>query len=75
MPCIKEIEGHDVDDISEYLNHDSDKYKKMVDWITTDLGVTSIRFQRIEDMIEAIGLPKDRLCTYCWTGKSVPYKG
>jgi len=67
--AIRDIEGKDIDDISEYLNPDSDKYRKMVDWITSDLKVTTIRYQRLDDMIEAIGLPREKLCTYCWTGK------
>ena len=41
----------------------------MIECIANDLGVTSLRYQLLDDMIEAIGLPKDRLCTYCWTGK------
>jgi len=67
--AIRAIEGKDIDDISEYLNPDTDKYKKMIDWIAKDLGVTSLRYQYIDDMVKAIGLPKNKLCLYCWTGK------
>jgi len=66
--AIKDIEGKDIDDVSEYTDWRSDKYKKMVDWIAKDLGVTTLRYQRLEDMIEAVGLPKEKLCLYCWTG-------
>ena len=41
----------------------------MVEWIEKDLGVTTLRYQRLSDMIDAIGLPEDSLCQYCWTGK------
>ncbi|MBC8377566.1 MAG: hypothetical protein H8E62_00165 [Planctomycetes bacterium] len=41
----------------------------MIDWIARDIGVTTLRYQTIEDMVEAIGLPKEKLCLYCWTGR------
>jgi len=71
--AINAIEGRsvdDIDDIGEYLDPDSDKYRRMVDWIAKDIGVTTLKFQRLEDMVEAIGLPREKLCTYCWTGKT-----
>jgi amidophosphoribosyltransferase len=40
----------------------------MVAWIAQKLGLTSLRYQRLEDLVTAIGLPKDKLCTYCWDG-------
>lgn len=67
--AIKALEGHDIEDISEYIDHTSEKYHKMVDWISRDLEVTTLRFQTIKDMVEAVGLPQDKLCLYCWTGK------
>ena len=41
---------------------------KMIEWIKKDLDVTTLRYQTVEDMIEAIGLPREKLCMYCWTG-------
>ncbi len=67
--AIRSIEGHDRIDIAEYLDPTSEKYQKMIDWITKDLGVTTLRYQTIDDMVEAIGLPKKSLCLYCWTGQ------
>ena len=67
--AIRALEGRDIEDISEYLDYTSDKYKKMIDWICKDLGVTTLRYQTVDDMVQAIGLPKERLCLYCWTGK------
>ena len=67
--AIKGLEGHDIEDVSEYVDSNSAKYKKMVEWIAKDIEVTTLRFQTIEDMVKAIGLPKEKLCLYCWTGK------
>lgn len=67
--AIKAIEGRDVEDVSEYIDHTTEKYKKMIDWIAKDLKVTTLRYQTVEDMVAAIGLPKEKLCLYCWTGK------
>ncbi len=67
--AIRALEGHDIEDVSEYVDHNSSKYKKMVDWIAKDLGVTTLRYQTVDDMVKAIGLPKERLCLYCWTGE------
>ncbi|MFC1674461.1 amidophosphoribosyltransferase [Candidatus Omnitrophota bacterium] len=66
---IKAIEGKDVKDVSQYIDEDSAKHKKMVDWIRKDLGVTTLKYQKLKDMIKAIGLAKDKLCLYCWTGR------
>ncbi len=67
--AIRELEGHDIDDVTEYIDHRSEKYRRMVDWIAKDLEVTTLRYQTLEDMIDAIGLPNSRLCHYCWTGE------
>jgi amidophosphoribosyltransferase len=69
--AIRALEGRDLEDVSEYLDPKSEKYKKMLDWIAEDIGIDSLRYQLLDDMVEAIGLPKDRLCTYCWNGKEV----
>ena len=69
--AIRALEGKDIEDVSEYLNPASEKYKKMVEWVAKDLGVTSLQYQQIDDMVQAIGLPKERLCLYCWLGQGV----
>ncbi len=66
--AVAALEGRDVEDISDYLDESSHKYKEMVEWIRKDLNVTTLRYQRLEDMVKAIGLPKEALCLYCWTG-------
>ena len=40
----------------------------MTGWIRKELGVTTLKYQTIEDMVDAIGLPREKLCLYCWTG-------
>lgn len=72
--AIRSLEGKDLDDVSEYTDDQSPKYRKMVDWIAKDIGVTTLKYQRINDMVEAIGLPKEDLCLYCWTGEC-PQRG
>lgn len=67
--AIRAIEGKVISDISEYLNQNSKKYKEMVEWIRNDLGATSLKYQRLQDMIKAIGLPEKSLCLHCWTGR------
>ena len=66
--AIRAIEGKDSEHIEDYLDHRSEKYKNMVEWIRKDLNVTSLRYLSIEDMVNAIGLPKEQLCLYCWCG-------
>jgi amidophosphoribosyltransferase len=66
--AIKEIEGNKRPDLATYANPLSDKYNAMVEKIRSRMGLTTLRYQRLDDMIEAIGLPKQRLCTYCWDG-------
>ncbi len=67
--AIKAIEKKDNGEIATYLDEDSSGYKNMVDWIARDIGVTTLKYQKLKDMVEAIGLPKEDLCLYCWTGK------
>ncbi|HOR10317.1 MAG TPA: amidophosphoribosyltransferase, partial [Bacteroidales bacterium] len=54
--------------VEEYLDPDSEKYGKMVKEIARDLGMDSLMFQRLDDLVKAIGLPREKLCTHCWDG-------
>ncbi|MDP2913301.1 MAG: amidophosphoribosyltransferase [Candidatus Omnitrophota bacterium] len=67
--AIRAIEGRDIEDLSGYIDCGSPEYRKMVEWIAKDLGVTTLRYQTVDDMVSAIGLPKEKLCLYCWTGR------
>lgn len=68
---INELEGGEPSKeiLSEYADPDSDKHKKMVETIGKKLNFTSLRYHRLDDLIESIGLDADQVCTYCWNGK------
>jgi amidophosphoribosyltransferase len=66
--AIKALEGTHDRDLDEYADATSGKYAAMVEWICNDLGLTTLRYQTLPDLVEAIGLPKEKLCTYCWDG-------
>lgn len=65
----------DNEDISKYRNPESEEYKGMVEYIREKLNLTSLAFQTVDDLVAAIGLPKEKLCTYCWTGEDVSMPG
>lgn len=68
---IRKREGDDVSEevLADYADPESQNYKEMVDEICKELNFTSLRFHRLDDMIESVGLPECQLCTYCWNGK------
>lgn len=68
---IEELEGGPVsrEVLEEYADPDSEKYQNMVDGICKKLNFTSLRYHRLDDMLEAVGIEPDKLCTYCWNGK------
>jgi amidophosphoribosyltransferase len=67
--AIRSIEGRDMEDVSEYLDTESEKYARMVEWIRRELGATTLKYQTLDDMIQAIGLPREKLCLHCWSGE------
>ena len=71
---IRGHEGEDAD-VSKYIDADGEPYARMVEFIREKLNLTSLAFQRIDDLVKAIGLPAENLCTYCWTGKDVSIDG
>lgn len=69
--AVRKLEGStDNVDFKEYSDCNSEKYKAMVEEIRKSLGLTTLTFQRLDDLVEAIGLPKEKLCTHCWDGSS-----
>jgi amidophosphoribosyltransferase len=66
--AIKEIEGEDAKHLAEYADQSSDRHCVMVEHIRRRLKLTTLKYQKLEDLVEAIGLPKEKLCTYCWDG-------
>ena len=67
---ILEREGDKAEEMLEdYADPDSQNYKEMNDEICKQLKFTSLRFHRLDDMIESVGISPCKLCTYCWNGK------
>ncbi len=67
---ISKAEGpNEVSALQEYSNPESDKYKFMLDEIKKQLNFTTLRYHRLDDMIQAVGISPCKLCTYCWNGK------
>jgi amidophosphoribosyltransferase len=66
--AIFDLVGEDVGELSEYAQAGSEKYNAMVENIRKRLNLTTLQYQRLEDLVDAIGLPKEKLCTYCWDG-------
>jgi amidophosphoribosyltransferase len=66
--AIHELEGEEEVDLDKYADTASDKYEAMIRQIEKRLQLTSLKYQRLQDLVKAIGLPKDKLCTYCWDG-------
>lgn len=69
---IQDFEGDANKNIDLYARTDTEQHKRMVDEIARRLGLTSLKFSTIEDLVESIGLPKERLCTYCFDGCGGP---
>jgi amidophosphoribosyltransferase len=63
-----EQEGRKID-LKEYVDPESEGYQEMVGRIGRQLNFTSLRYHRLDDMIESVGIPRERLCTYCWDGQ------
>ncbi len=67
---IMELEGEEgFSHLDEYSDSDTERGKKLRDTICRELHLASLEFQTLEGIVEAIGLPECKLCTYCWNGK------
>lgn len=64
-----EEKANDPEVLAEYADPNSERYQAMLDDICKELNFTSLRYHRLDDMIESIGIDPDKLCTYCWNGK------
>ena len=67
---IKELEGDENKNLEKYATTDSPEYKKMIDIIAQRFGLSSLKFNTLETLIHAIGLPKCDVCTHCFDGSS-----
>ncbi|MCX6245890.1 MAG: amidophosphoribosyltransferase [Bacteroidetes bacterium] len=68
--AIKELEGKEDAHLDEYATPGTPRYHAMIENISGKLGCTSLKYQELNDLVEAIGLPKEKLCTHCWDGSS-----
>ena len=68
---IEKVEGPDAsrETIQKYCDPDSPEYAKMLEEIKNQLHFTTLRFHRLDDMLDSTGLPHECLCTYCWDGR------
>ena len=67
---IKEMEGtEEPANLGSYANPESGEYNAMVEYIGKKLNFTSLRYHRLDDMIQSVGIDKCKLCTYCWDGQ------
>jgi amidophosphoribosyltransferase len=67
---IHRLEGDAVADMAEYAKAGSERNLAMVDLIRKELKLTSLVYQKLDDLVAAIGLPKEKLCTHCWDNSS-----
>ena len=71
---IQDFEGDPNKNLDKYATTDSPEYKRMVEEIGRRLGLSSVKFNKIETLIDAIGLPKERVCTHCFDGTSYNFE-
>ena len=67
---IEELEGSATKNLHLYCDDSTKEYAKMVELIRRHLGVDTLKFNKLETIAKAIGLPKDRICTHCFDGSS-----
>jgi amidophosphoribosyltransferase len=67
---IEKLEGDANKNLDKYSTTDSPEYTRMVNEIAETLGLTSLKYSKLETLVESIGLPKDRICTHCFDGSS-----
>ena len=67
---IKNLEGDPDKNLERYATTGSPEYNKLVEVIRDSFGLTSLKFNTLENLVKAIGLPKCRICTHCFDGSS-----
>ena len=68
--AIKDLENSENVDLKEYSDEGNGKYGVMVEKIRKNLDLTTLKYQKLNDLVDAIGMPKEKLCTHCWDGSS-----
>ena len=67
---VQKVEGENVDRsiLEQYADTSTDRYAHMLDMIREQLNFDSLAYNRLDDMIDSVGIDPDKLCTYCWNG-------
>lgn len=65
---IQDFEGQADKNLEQYATSDSPEYLRMVNEMSKRLGITTLKFNKIENLVQAIGLPKCKICTHCFDG-------
>lgn len=73
LKAIQAIERKETGDVRRYTDANGAEYARLVEWIRKELNLTSLKFQTLENLVKAVGLPKERLCTHCWDASSRGY--
>jgi amidophosphoribosyltransferase len=68
---IHSVEGDNESNLHKYTNSKTPEYKAMVEYIRQEMSLSSLHFNTVEDLVEAIGLPKDNICTHCFDGSGI----
>jgi len=66
--AITEVEGRDATPAPAYADPTSAEFAEMVERVRIRLGLTTLQYQTLPDLVASIGVPKERLCTFCWDG-------
>ena len=66
--AVRTLEGKDEFDMKDYSDINNGKYTAMVEQIRKNLNLSTLVYQKLDDLVEAIGLPREKLCTHCWDG-------
>lgn len=74
LKAVLALEGEEGKDLERYIDAKDPKNAAMTEWIRAKLNLSSLKFQTMKNLVDAIGLPKDKLCTHCWDGSSWGHK-
>lgn len=72
--AVAKLESNGDEHLDEYANADTERYAAMVEQIRKQIGLTTLQYQRLDDMVEAIGMAPEKVCTYCWNGDEGCYR-
>ena len=72
--CIEELEGGKIQNLEAYMDNTTKEYANMVEKIRKVVGVDTLKFNSINDVCDAIGLPREQLCLHCFDGASYGHK-